>query len=186
MPNFRRYFVPGGTYFFTLITDGRRPIFDHPEARKLLIAVIHRCRQRWPFTIDAAVLLPDHMHTIWSLPPGDDRYSLRIAWLKKEFTKAWISSDGDERFQSRGRTNDGRRGVWQPKFWEHTIKDDADFERHIDYVHWNPVKHGHARCPREWRWSSFRRWMNRGVYPQNWGCGSKPPGLDGIDETTGE
>ncbi|HEX6986388.1 MAG TPA: transposase, partial [Planctomycetaceae bacterium] len=145
-----------------------------------------RCQDRWPFAIEAIVLLPDHLHAICSLPRGDDDYPTRIAWLKKEFTKTWLALGGEERFQSIGRRNDGRRGVWQPKFWEHTIEDEKDFHGHFDYIHWNPVKHGYARCPRDWPWSSFHRWVKRGVYPRDWGCGAAPPGLTGYEETTGE
>jgi putative transposase len=123
---------------------------------------------------------------IWSLPRGDDAYSLRIAWLKKEFTKSWLAAGGEERYQSLGRRNDGRRGVWQPKFWEHTIEDETDFDAHFDYIRWNPVKHGYARCPCEWRWSSFRHWERRGVYPFRWGCGAEPPGFEKLHEATGE
>jgi putative transposase len=171
MPDFRRYFIPGATYFFTAVTDGREPFLCTPMARGLLRRKLVECQTRWPFTIDAIVLLPDHLHTIWTLPPEDDRYSVRWAWLKKEFTKDWLATGHTERPVSDGRKKDGRRGVWQPKFWEHTIQDETDFAVHLDYVHYNPVKHGSVSSPRGWEWSSLHRWVRAGVYDQDWGAG---------------
>ena len=186
MPNWRRAYVPGGVYFFTVVTDGRRPIFTDPAARTRLGNVIRACRTRWPFEMPAVVLLPDHLHAIWSLPPGDDAYSRRWGWIKKEFTKSYPAAGGKERHQSGGRQRDGRRGVWQPKFWEHTILDEDDFDRHMDYVHFNPVKHGLAPSPADWDASSFHRWVRVGVYPAGWGRGQPPPGVNGLDATVGE
>jgi putative transposase len=116
------------------------------------------------------VVIPDHLHAIWTLPHGDADYSIRWAWLKKEFTKRWLNTGRDERGQSAGRIRDGRRGVWQPKFWEHAIRDERDLERHVEYIHYNPVKHGVATCPHAWRWSSFDRWVRAGIYPAEWAC----------------
>jgi putative transposase len=187
MPNWRRAHVPGGSFFFTVVTERRIPIFRSELARTILGDCIRRCRQRWPFELNAIVLLPDHLHAIWSLPPGDDDYSMRWAWIKKEFTKQWVEMDGWELPVSLGKRRDGRRGVWQPKFWEHTLESEDDFERHFDYVHYNPVKHGLATCPRDWQWSSFHRWVRAGVYPENWASGDNTPStiLD-INGTVGE
>lgn len=187
MADYRRYRVPGGSYFFTLVTRGRRPLFRSLAVQRLLGQIIRGCRDRWPFHIDAIVLLPDHLHAIWTLPRGDDGYSLRWAWIKKEFTKAWLERGGRELPLSPARRERGDRGVWQPRFWEHTLEDEHDFERHFDYVHYNPVKHGHANCPADWRASSFRRWAAHGVYPTAWGCASHGPlSFDDIADTTGE
>ncbi len=170
MPDFRRYFVPGGSYFFTAVTDGREPILCRPEARAILRSKLEECQTRWKFAIEAIVLLPDHLHTIWTLPPEDEDYPLRWAWIKKEFTKDWLSAGYDERPVSDGRRKDGRRGVWQPKYWEHLIRDETDHENHMNYLHYNPVKHGYVSLPREWRWSSFHRWARAGVYDPDWGA----------------
>src|SRR5690348_14918860 len=143
MPNFKRAWVAGGSFFFTLVADERRPIFASAAARTILGAKLRECQCKWPFTINAIVLLPEHLHAIWSLPPGDDGYDARWGWIKKEFTKAWLSEGGTETGISSGRTKEGRRGVWRPRFWEHTLESETDFERHFDYVHYNPVKHGH-------------------------------------------
>ncbi len=173
MPNWRRAHVPGGSFFFTVVTDRRARFLTAIPARPMLGSIIRRCRMKWPFTINAFVLLPDHLHAIWSLPPGDEAYSTRWAWIKKEFTKNWLALGGREQRQTPGRKRDGRRGVWQPKFWEHTLETADDFERHFDYVHYNPVKHGYVKCPREWPWSSFHRWVEHGVSPDHWACWEK-------------
>jgi putative transposase len=187
MPNFRRWFVPGGTYFFTWVTDGRAPFLCEAAARLLLRQCLLDCQQQWPFTIDAIVLLPDHLHSLWTLPPGDDCYPKRIAWIKKEFTKAWLRQGGPEQQVSADRRRDGRRGVWQPKYWEHTIRDEDDFENHLNYLHYNPVKHGFVSRPRDWPWSTFYKWVKLCVYPEDWACDpSRAPDLAGIHHRAGE
>ena len=122
------------------------------------------------------------------MPSGDTNYSGRWQWIKTQFTQRWLASGGTEVQTTKGRKNDGRRGVWQPKFWEHTIEDEDDFERHFDYIHYNPVKHGHVKCPEDWPWSSFHRWVRAGVYPEHWGCSDRHPRLqfDDIEDTVGE
>ncbi len=188
MPDWRRVWLPGGSFFFTVVTDGRARILTDETARMLLGSAIRRCQDRWPFEVNAVVLLPEHVHAIWTLPPGDVDYARRWGWIKKEFTKAWLAGGGSEQQQTAGRIRDGRRGVWQPKYWEHTIRDEDDFERHFDYIHYNPVKHGHVGCPREWEWSSFHRWVDRGVYPRNWACGKDNRQMDfsEIESTVGD
>ena len=188
MPNWRRVHVPGGSFFFTVVTDRRARFLVDLPARPLLGSLIRRCQLKWPFTINALVLLPDHLHAIWSLPPGDEEYSKRWGWIKKEFTKNWLALGGREQIQTDGRKRDRRRGVWQPKFWEHTLETDEDFERHFDYVHYNPVKHGLVRCPRDWPWSSFHHWVSAGVYPDHWACWDDGGPLDfgDIEGTVGE
>ncbi len=115
------------------------------------------------------VLLPDHLHTIWTLPEGDARYPARWGWIKKEFTARWLRAGGAEQTVTAGRHRDGRRGVLQPKYWEHTLRDEDDFERHLEYIHFNPVHHGLVRRPGDWPYSSFHRWVRRGAYPADWG-----------------
>ncbi|TWT65204.1 Transposase IS200 like protein [Allorhodopirellula solitaria] len=180
--------VPGGTYFFTVVTDRRRPIFASLSARTILGDVIRECRQSHPFEVRAIVLLPDHLHSIWCLRPGDANYSGRWQWIKSEFTKRWLTSGGKECSVTVGRKDDGRRGVWQPKYWEHTIEEESDFESRFDYVHYNPVKHGYVRCPIDWQWSTFHHWVQRGVYSAHWACGDRDPRLnfDHIEKTVGE
>lgn len=175
MPNYRRARVAGGTYFFTVKTEFNAPVFSEPWAVKLLGVVLRECRSRWPVTIDAIVVMPDHLHAIWTLPTGDPDYSTRWAWIKKEFTRRYLNAGGVEQSTSASRERNRRRGVWQRRFWEHTIVDEDDFERHFDYVHWNPVKHGYVSTPAEWPYSSLSRWVRQGVYPANWGQGGVAP-----------
>jgi putative transposase len=180
MPDYRRWRVPGGTYFFTVVTYQRRRLFDSAVARELLGSVIRDCRTEWSFHIDAIVLLPDHLHAIWTLPTSDDRYSARWSRIKKEFTRAWLQRGGVEAAPSPSQKREGRRGVWQPRFWEHVIRDERDFERHADYVHYNPVKHGLSSRPADWPHSTFRQWVERGSYPADWG--RTAPDFSELDE----
>jgi putative transposase len=187
MPNYRRAHVPGGSFFFTLVSDRRAPIFRDPPSRLLLGSMIRRAQLKWPVTINAIVLLPEHLHAIWSLPSGDTRYSTRWGWIKKEFTKEWLALGGIEQPVSAGREHEGRRGVWQRRFWEHTLESEDDFERHFDYIHYDPVKHGYVRCPRDWPWSSFHLWVTAGVYPADWACWNRGPlKFSDIEDSVGE
>jgi putative transposase len=140
-----------------------------------------------PFLINAIVLLPEHLHAIWSLPPGDAKYSKRWGKIKKSFTEAYLAAGGREQPISHGKSRQRRRGVWQPSFWEHMIRDEVDFERHFDYIHYNPVKHGHVACAKDWPYSSFHRWVRESVYDRNWGSirnGERR--FDDLDETAME
>lgn len=171
MPHYRRADIPGGTFFFTVVTHARRSLLTEDPARTLLGDVLRRCRERFPFEIDAIVILPDHLHTLWTLPRNDADFSKRWGWIKKEFSKAFLAAGGQEIGISDPRLKEKRLGIWQPRFWEHTIQDEEDFDRHFDYIHFNPVKHGLVKCPSEWQWSSFHRWVKAGVLPADWGCG---------------
>jgi putative transposase len=174
MPEYRRAFQPGGTFFFTLVTERRAQFLTDPTARRLLRTAFAHARKRLPFTVDAIVLLPDHLHTIWTLPPHDPDFSTRWSYLKRDFTKAWLVRGGPEQPTSRSRRRNRRRGVWQRRFWEHVIRDEADFIRHCDYIHYNPVRHGLVRCPHAWRYSSFHRFVRRGIYEPDWACACVP------------
>lgn len=169
MSDYLRYFVPGGTYFFTVVTENRANLFAATNARQRLGAAFRQCRSRYPFEMIAVVLLPDHLHALWSLPAGDDDYSLRWRWIKREFTRTWLASGGIEQARSTARFREQRRGIWQRRFWEHTIRDESDLEAHVDYIHFNPVKHGLVNRPRDWPWSSFHRWVRNGHYDVDWG-----------------
>src|SRR3954451_25026961 len=185
MPNYRRYFVPGGTYFFTIVTARRAPIFADEAACHLLGDCLRRVERERPFGVVAIVLLPDHWHTIWTLPPQDDDYSTRIASVKVHFTRGWLARGGHEQSVLPGQQRERRRGVWQPRFSEHTVRDEEDLSQHADYLHYNPVKHGWARCPGDWRFSSFARFVRGGTYPADWGCaGSRmAPAMGKVDES---
>jgi putative transposase len=129
--------------------------------------------------VTAIVLLPEHLHCIWALPSGDSDYSSRWRWIKAEFTRAWLALGGREVCCAPAAQRERRRGIWQRRFWEHTIRDEADLERHADDIHYNPVKHKHVQNPRDWPWSSFHRWVKLGQYPSNWGRGVVVPDVPG-------
>ena len=128
------------------------------------------------FDIIAFVLLPDHLHTIWSLPPDDADYSIRWKHIKGSFTHAWLAEGNIDGPVRPGQACEGRRGVWQPRFMEHTIRDEDDFIAHVEYVHYNPVHHGLVAYPHQWPWSTFHRYVRQGVYQQNWCCGDRERG----------
>jgi putative transposase len=190
MPDYRRWFVPGGSFFFTVVVNRRKPLFADARAITLLGEKMRACFATWPVTVNAMVLLHDHLHAIWTMPPGDAEYPKRWGWIKKEFTKDWLAQRGGESSITVSQQAEGRRGVWQPRYWEHTLEDEVDFERHFDYIHWNPVKHGYVRCSHEWPHSSFHRYVDRGVYSQSWGCFTEalPTAFQFADirQTTGE
>jgi putative transposase len=178
MSDYRRWYVAGGTYFFTVVTYRRRPLFHHETARALLHQAIDQVRDKYPFEMIAIVLLPEHLHAVWSLPCGDADFSLRWRRIKEEFTESYLSSGGSELAQSAARRNKGYRGVWHRRFWEHTCRDEADLKRCIDYVHWNPKKHRHVSNVRNWPWSSFHRFVQEGEYSIDWGANDPTPGYD--------
>jgi putative transposase len=185
MPEYRRAFAPGGTFFFTLVTENRCPLFADERAREYLRLAILECQARRAFTLDAIVLLPDHLHALWTLPDGDANFSTRWAIIKKTFTQQWLRVGGREQATSDSRHRNRRRGVWQRRFWEHTIRDERDWVRHVDYIHYNPVKHGHATCPHAWPHSSFARWARDGYYAGDWQCccesrAGSPPCFDDL------
>ena len=170
MPEYRRWFQLGGTFFFTLVTEQRAPILCDQRARMLLRASIEETQQRWPFRALAWVLLPDHLLTIWTLPVGDGDFSRRWAFLKKQFTRGWLANGGPEAARSASRVKNRRRGVWQRRFWEHLIRDEDEFQRLLDYIHHNPIKHGYVRCAHEWPYSTFHRMVREGRYATDWCC----------------
>jgi putative transposase len=190
MSSYIRSRLAGGTFFFTLVTAGRNTFLCTESAREILRETISKCQARWPMIIDAFVLLPDHLHSIWTLPKGDSEYSRRWGWIKKEFTKRWIKVSQERYRVTEGQSRERRRGVWQSRFWEHTIRDERDFERYFHYIHYNPVKHGLVRCPHEWPWSSFNRWVEEGAYTRQWACSCRdevPPMMfQDIERSVGE
>lgn len=168
MPEYRRIKKAGGTYFFTVVTQGRRPILTAPEVRQALRDGISKVRQSMLFSIEAWVLLPDHLHAIWTLPEQDAGYAARWAVIKSCVTKRCRNEfgPGEKVNLSRSRRQEG--GVWQRRFWEHVISDEADFHRHLDYLQWNPVKHWYVKFPMDWPYSTIHRFVAQGHYPSNW------------------
>ncbi len=170
MPEYRRAFVPGGTFFFTLVTAHRRPFLTTLDARSALRSALADTARTRPFTIDAIVLLPDHLHCIWTLPPGDADFSTRWRIVKTTASRRYLASGGREARRSRSRVRHGERGVWQRRSWEHAVRDEPEFIGLCDYIHYNPVKHGWVKCPHAWPLSSFARFVRRGRYDRAWNC----------------
>jgi putative transposase len=168
MSTYRRKFIAGGTYFFTvnLLDRSSDLLVTRIDALRDAVAT---ARGHRPFDIDAWVVLPDHMHCIWTLPTGDENYPARWWDIKGRFSKAL--PPGERR--SRSRSGRGERGIWQRRYWEHTIRDERDFAAHMDYVHFNPVKHGYVEHPAEWLYSTFQRCVAGGLYPADW-AGTNP------------
>lgn len=163
MTNYRRNIVPGGSYFFTVnLADRQSALLTDNIAG--LRSAFRYARGRHPFTIEAIVVLPDHLHAIWTLPEGDADYSLRWRLIKSTFSRALPNG---ERL-SASRSSKGERGIWQRRYWEHTLRDENDFARHMDYIHFNPVKHGHVARVKDWPYSSFHRMVRMSVYPEDW------------------
>lgn len=168
---YRRRTTSGGTYFFTVVTHGRQPLFESAPNRALLRAAIAAQRKHRPFDLVAAVLLPDHLHTIWTLPPGDCDYSTRWRRIKSTFTDGFLAAGGIEATISDARAGRGERGVWQRRFWEHECRDADDVKRCLDYIHWNPVKHGYASRAVDYPYSTFQKYVRLGEYDRLWGTG---------------
>jgi putative transposase len=163
MANYRRSRVAGGTYFFTVNLADRDSylLVDHIDVLREAVRGVRRSR---PFHIDAWVVLPEHMHTVWTLPDGDADYSGRWLAIKKAFSKGLPHTES----ATNARIHQGERGIWQRRFWEHTIRDEADYAAHINYVHFNPLKHGWVRQVAEWPYSTFHRAVKQGVYAADW------------------
>jgi putative transposase len=168
MSHYRRAKVTGGTYFFTVNTFRRLPVLTEEPVRLALREAIRITRATHPFSIEAWVLLPDHLHCIWTLPEGDADFSVRWSTIKRHVSKTCAAQFG-VRELSDSRVQRRESGLWQRRFWEHLIRDDADFERHADYIHWNPVKHGLVQRACDWPYSTFHRFVQDGAYTNDWG-----------------
>ena len=164
MSRYRRAQIEGGVFFFTVTLADR--------SSDLLIRNVDRLRrmyasaqERNPFETIAICVLPDHLHAIWKLPDGDANFSLRWSLIKAGFSRglALNAPRSDSKLARR------ERGLWQRRYWEHAIRDDRDLERHVDYVHFNPVKHGYVSKVADWPYSTFHRYVERGVLPPDWG-----------------
>ena len=159
MSDYRRARLPGGAYFFTVVAYERRPLFQEAANVALLRQAFAWTKARRPFSIDAIVVLPDHLHSVWRLPEGDADYSGRWRAIKQ-----FVSREIDAPLSSRG-----EKLVWQRRFWEHLIRDDDDWRRHLDYIHYNAVRHGLVDAPEDWPYSSFTAALEKGWYAPGWG-----------------
>jgi putative transposase len=168
MSHYRRVNTAGSTYFFTVVSYRRQQILCDPPIRNALRNAIKDTQLKYPFTIDAWVLLPDHLHCIWTLPEGDADFSRRWSLIKHRVSlvcadeykqNKWITSSKKKRREST---------LWQRRFWEHQIRDQTDFDRHLDYIHYNPVKHGLCGRPGLWPYSTLHRYIKEEKYSCDW------------------
>ncbi|MHB8810893.1 MAG: REP-associated tyrosine transposase [Desulfobulbaceae bacterium] len=172
MTEYRRVRIAGGTYFFTvnLAERHRSLLTDHVASLREAFRAVQKAH---PFLIDAVVVLPDHIHAVWTLPADDHDFSMRWRQIKSAFSRAMDKGEA----VSGSRSLKKERGIWQRRFWEHALRDDDDFARHVDYIHYNPVKHGYVEAVADWPHSSFHRFVRRGIYPKGW-AGSGVGDLD--------
>jgi len=170
MKRYRRAYQAGGWYFFTVVTYGREKILTHPKGIERLREAFQQVMGKHPFSIDGIVVLPDHIHCLWRLPEDDADFSVRWRLIKRHYSIGFDAAVTGRR----------EKRIWQPRFWEHLIRDEEDWRRHMDYVHYNPVKHGYVNAAGDWPYSSFKNAVKRGWYPANWGS-LEPETISGMD-----
>src|SRR3989338_6334290 len=175
MSRYRRSLVAGGTFFFTVILADRHStaLIDNIDR---LRAVYGRVQREHPFETVAFCVLSDHLHALWALPDGDADFSLRWSLIKSGFSRGLAIST----CRSASKAVKREKGIWQRRFWEHQIRDDLDLQRHVDYIYFNPVKHGHVARVADWPHSSFHRDVTHGIYPSDWAGGGSD--MQGVGE----
>ncbi len=164
MSHYRRADSSGACYFFTLVTYNRRRLLLDDIARTCLRRAWQTVQDRKPFEVVALCLLPEHLHCIWQLPPDDADFSTRWASIKAIFTREYLRTGGWQPIRNPSHVRSNEAAIWQRRFWEHQIRDETDLNRHINYVHFNPVKHGLVTDPADWPWSTYHRYLREGYY----------------------
>ncbi len=172
MSEYRRAYFSGGCYFFTVVTYDRNPILCTPSAIARLRSAFRHTMKRHPFMLDGLVILPDHIHCIWTLPENDANFSIRWNMIKRYFS---IGIPGPANLRR-------EKNIWQRRFWEHCIRDENDFEKCLDYIYFNPVKHGYVKHPLDWPCSTLKRDVRNGMYDAHWGDGYKQNEENGMRE----
>jgi len=170
MSEYRRLYRQQGWYFFTVVTYNREKILIQPDNLIRLRQSFRHVMAKYPFIMDAVVLLPDHIHCIWRLPPDDDDFSTRWKLIKRFFSTGMNAP----------LTGRAEKKVWQRRFWEHLLRNEKDCQVHMDYIHYNPVKHGYVQSPYDWPSGSFRRAVKQGLYPADWGA-KEPSNISGMN-----
>lgn len=162
--HYRRADVAGGTYFFTVNLANRESdlLMRHIDG---LREVMNKVKQAHPFVIEAMVVLPEHLHAIWRLPHDDVAYPMRWSLIKAGFSRRIEKNE----YIRASLVAKRERGIWQRRYWEHCIRDEKDFERHVDYIHHNPVKHGYVSRAIDWPYSTVHKYVERGILPSDWG-----------------
>lgn len=161
---YRRALLPGTTYFFTLVLEDRKSGLFIRKIKELRLA-FKQGMASYPFILDGIVVLPDHLHMIMTLPPNDTGYAERLGFIKSAFSRQIKPTE----LISASRKSKRERGIWQRRFWEHVIRDARDYACHMDYIHYNPVKHGYVKSPSAWPYSSLHRYIDLGILPRDWG-----------------
>lgn len=167
MPRYIRAKTEGASYFFTVVTHARRNLFSNHSAIDILGQSIRHVRKYHPFKVDAWVLLPDHMHCIWTMPENDSDFSTRWRLIKTAFSKR-SENIFHKTYESTSRIKRNELPIWQRRFWEHLIRDENDFSRHMDYIHYNPVKHGLVKKAGDGKWSTYHKYAEKGLYTNDW------------------
>jgi putative transposase len=163
----RRSHIKGGRFFFTVVTYKREKLFCSAKNVDLIRESMRYVKQRHPFTIEAFVLLPEHIHCIWTLPQDDHDFSTRWRLIKSFFSR---NCEHQHKELKSSQIRKKEQGIWQPRFWEHFIRDEKDFISHVEYIHYNPVKQGLVKAPKDWKYSSFHRYAEKGIYEREWGA----------------
>ena len=169
MTQYRRSYIPGGSIFFTVVTHGRKPIFKSNISREILRNAWITIHRKYPFNLVACCLLPDHLHCIWTMPENDADYSIRWRGIKGLFSKQYKNVCNPEIQLSESMKKKREAGIWQRRYWEHTLLTQEDFNAHVDYIHYNPVKHGLVNKVSDWPWSTFHKYLRQGIYAPDWG-----------------
>ena len=165
--DYRRLYLPGGCFFFTVVTQARCPLLiEHIER---LRAAFRHVMTKSPFEIQSIVVLPDHLHSIWRLPEGNVDYSQRWMLIKRKFSSGLTPGN-----RSQSKISKREKGIWQRRFWEHAIRDEEDWRQHMDYIHYNLVKHGYVEKPSDWPYSSFHKLVEQGLYQPEWNLAESP------------
>lgn len=169
MPNYRRIYTPSATYFFTVVTYDRQPLFQDEKACRLLREVIADVKRKWPFDLLAFVLLTNHLPTLWTMPEDNPNYSIRWRHIKANFSRQYQGPFKYSGNRSLSREWKQEQSIWQRRFWEHQVRNERDMENHFHYLHYNPIKHGLVTDLRDWKWSTYHHYVRKEWYPRDWG-----------------
>jgi len=171
MPDFRRYYVPNAIVFITGVTRDRIHHFESADNVTLLFETMRRVQSIHPFRLLAYTIMPDHFHWLMRADNEAGNFSVVLHSIKRNYTINYKKVHGITTPMN----------VWQPRFWDHVIRDERDFNNHFDYIHWNPVKHGGTQKPGDWPHSTYRHWLERGYYELGWGYEGEPNNISGMD-----
>jgi putative transposase len=171
MPNYRRFYIPNATIFITCVTRKRYPYLKSKPDIDLFFGILEKVNEIHPFELQAYVMLPDHFHWLMKVDESSGNFSKIMHSIKRNFTRNYKHSQNIQQPLT----------LWQRGFWDHVIRDEQDFGTHLDYIHWNPIKHGYVNKPEDWPYSSYKDWVKDGVYEQGWGWVEEPLNINGLN-----